>query len=882
MQVWLYQLFCCVLLLGMFGCGGEDAQVKSTKATASDGTTLELTLLRSSDSASTQIVSTVAPGRLVATLENAAGAPLVNYLVTFSTALAILSPTNGQVLTNSAGEASVTLLAGASAGAGTVTATVTVELNGSVSGNEVLSATLNFQVDEAGGQQQASELRIGNGSGTSFVEGVLSVGSTTVGLNQTLNITATLVDSAGDLYDEPVTVAFNSICLQQEVATLDESIETVAGIAVSRYTATDCFEQDIITASAVVEGRTLRASVTIDILATSRLKQGSRVSMALTSLDSSSNTIRIDAPGSLVATVVDGNGQPVVGAIARFATDLGTINPSSGSVLTNANGQASVELLAGSVTGAGSVTVTVNGLISSLLNFSVAPAEILLGSGNGVGFIQGDLAINVNPLSAGGTTTVTASVVSSDFSLFTLPVDVSFISGCVTDDKASLDAVVTTVNGVAQATYRAQGCVGNDTIDAQVTLGGTHFSASRALEVLADVAGSIEFVTASPNSIALVGTGGQGLAETATVSFRVKGSQGLPLANQTVNFGLTTAVGGIQLSPSSAVSDAEGLVSTVVQSGSVAVSVGVIATVNATSIKTQSDLLSISTGVPDQDSMTLSASTLAPEALNYVGETITLSAFLGDAFNNPVPDGTAVTFTTEGGSIVGSCTTAAGSCSSTWTSQQPIPGDGLVTILATAIGNESFADENGNGVFDDGDTFSDLSEAFRDDNFDGVRDAVEPYVDFNLNASFDAADGLYSGILCNHSTLCSSTTNVSVRAQRQIVMSGSRAHFILNDGTTIYNSCNNLAFNVATTDLNLSITVQDVNGNSMPEGSTVTFATENGELLGIEEATIPNTLNPMTYQLRLTTDGDASTDVFAVTVQTPKEEETVCSIFISD
>ena len=117
-----------------------------------------------------------------------------------------------------------------------------------------------------------------------------------------------------------------------------------------------------------------------------------------------------------------------------------------------------------------------------------------------------------------------------------------------------------------------------------------------------------------------------------------------------------------------------------------------------------------------------------------------LTARLADHFRNPVPDGTVVNFTTEGGSIVASCQTTPGACSSTMTSQAPrLATDNRVTVLAYAVGEESFIDLNGNGVadlvpnemLDINGKSTDMPEAFRDDNENGVRDATETFIDFN-------------------------------------------------------------------------------------------------------------------------------------------------------
>ena len=152
-------------------------------------------------------------------------------------------------------------------------------------------------------------------------------------------------------------------------------------------------------------------------------------------------------------------------------------------------------------------------------------------------------------------------------------------------------------------------------------------------------------------------------------------TNGNPVNNQEVDFALSTQTGGITLIPSRASTNNLGLVQTVVNSGTVSTTVRVEATVvdSEPTISSQSSVLVVSTGIPDQDSFSLSADVLNPEGWNRDGTEVQVTARLADAFNNPVPDGTAVSFTTEGGAIDPSCVTTNGGCTVTWRSQQPRP-----------------------------------------------------------------------------------------------------------------------------------------------------------------------------------------------------------------
>jgi hypothetical protein len=229
--------------------------------------------------------------------------------------------------------------------------------------------------------------------------------------------------------------------------------------------------------------------------------------------------------------------------------------------------------------------------------------------------------------------------------------------------------------------------------------------------------GSISFVSATPPNIALKGTGGEGRSEASVVVFKVLDIYGNPI-QRLVNFSLPlhTTFGGLYLSTLSANSDpASGEVQTTVNAGTESTPIRVTATIDGTTIATVSDVLVVSTGIPDQNSFSISASTFNIEGLNYDGVTSDITVRLADHFNNWVPDGTAVGFRTTGGSIPASCVTTNGACTVQLTSQNPRSGPALApvnfraVILAYALGEESFSDLNNNGRYDPGEPFTIVS-----------------------------------------------------------------------------------------------------------------------------------------------------------------------------
>ncbi|MDD2539835.1 MAG: Ig-like domain-containing protein [Desulfuromonadaceae bacterium] len=551
---------------------------------------------------------------------------------------------------------------------------------------------------------------------------------------------------------------------------------------------------------------------------------------------------------SVSATFTKSDGTPASGINVNFSTTLGSITPASGIVATNASGIATVQLTAGTISGQGQVTASAtidNKQITKTGLFSVSLPSLKLSA----------ISLGLSNLSYGGSTSVSVTVTDASGATYTgQEVDVTFSSTQAASGKAAITSPVRTVNGVATVTYQAITATGNDTITATIT--GDSKTATINISPLA--ASSISFVSASPKNIGLKGMGGTGVQETSLVTFRVFDTAGQPKPNQQVDFALNTTVGGLSISSASGSTAADGTVSTIVQSGIIATSVRVTATLRNISptIATQSDQLVVSTGVPAQDGLSVAIETLNPESLNTDGVVDKVTARLSDHFHNPVPDGTAVYFTTSGGSIQPSCTTTAGACTVNWTSQNPRPLNGRARILAYAVGEEAFLDLNGNGLADAGE-FSDDSEAFRDDNENGLKDASETYIDFNSDGLFNGPDGKYNGVL-QGAAYVGAPKSKHVFSNSTLVMASSAAKITGTCSTNIplgsYISC--------------SVTVSDLNGNTMPAATTVDFKLTT--LISGKSGTVSTTLVMPTYDKYTFPNTTANSGViFPITISDP-------------
>ena len=560
------------------------------------------------------------------------------------------------------------------------------------------------------------------------------------------------------------------------------------------------------------------------------------------------------------ATVKDAAGIAVPNAVVTYVlanASMGTITPSSGTALTNSAGVATITIAGGAI--AGATTITANAMVGSSavtgsIGLSVGVASVTISTPV--------FGVGSTPLSAFGTTSITVTVSSGGVPV-TSAQTVTFSSPCASSGKAVLSTIATTVNGVAIGSYRDNGCAGSDIVTTSVS-GAT--SSSATLTVIAPTTGSIQYISSLPANISLKGTGG---TEVSQVTFKVLDTGGFPVSGKAVTFGLSTTVGGIFLTPNTGVapyaigtatSDANGLVVTNVNAGTVSTPVRVTATTFGTGgviLTTQSSQLTITTGIPDQFGISLVATTHNIEGLNYDGTTSVLTTRLADHFKNPVPDGTGVVFTAEAGTVVGSCTTTGGACSATYISSGTRPFNGRATVLTYAVGEETFTDLNGNGwadltptseMIDPNGNPTDLPEAFVDYNENGVYDpATEPFIDFNQNFSYDPKDGKFNGILCDDITAgrssagtCSTTHTLHVRDSQVMILSSSYANITINGGAPItIPACSVVNGDVPTT---FAVTVVDVNGNAMPAGSTIAFSSTNGTITSAASLIQPDTI----------------------------------------
>jgi len=578
------------------------------------------------------------------------------------------------------------------------------------------------------------------------------------------------------------------------------------------------------------------------------------------------NVVDADASNALFSTPTT-----VSFASACATSGLATIGASA----VSSNGVATVSYAATSCSGSDTIVATLESGATAVVTISIS--SLALGSGFAGTFNLGALITTTDgaDLSYGGDAAVTVNIVdSADNALFTAgSVNVSFTSNCVENGLATIDSSVNTSNGTATVAYSASTCEGTDTITATLSDGT---SATAIINIAGQILGSLEFVSASHSTIALSGSGSSSNPEVSNITFILRDNTGAAIQGETVSYSLSTEVGGISLSSDTSVTNGDGTTSVTLNSGGVNISVSITASVtddDDNTIITTSNPIAIVGGLPDQDSFSISVERFNPRGWDQDGVTSGITIRASDRFNNPAPDSTQISFVTNGGSIVGSCSLAGGECSVQWSSQNPRPASGLVRILARTTGEESFTDQNSNGQYDVGEPVStNFGEAFLDINDDGLRTDDEFFSDFNDNKVFDVAgSALFQGTSCSAAAEAAGhcTNLIDVRENTTICMSTDDV-FLTTDA--VDNEVNVSAGSAA-----IQLTFRDAHGLTPPVGTTFTTEIEDGEILFGGDFTVTNSCSTEGYTTDIVVgaDEDLATDFGMLAVEIAQANGTI-------
>ena len=536
-------------------------------------------------------------------------------------------------------------------------------------------------------------------------------------------------------------------------------------------------------------------------------------------------TRSVSAAGFVTAVVIvtGADGLVIAGAKVTFDADTALLKISpANSVLTDSTGAAKVQVSAASLNAAGAGTLgavaTVGASsLSANFDFQLSPVNLNLSS----------MIFGVGALPAFGNQSVSVQANINGEVSATTPVRVTFSASCGTVAPVS---VTTDSTGRAATTYTADSpfCAGKN-VTVSATSAGANSSVSGVFAVDSIKATNLQFIGASPTLIYLAGSGASTQSQ---VVFKVVDSTGNAVQNQKVNLGLGNVAAANNISIDSIGSsagvtkttDALGLVSVVVFSGDVPTSVTVTASLDAplASIKSTSNILTIASGIPVQKASSLAIGKFSIEGFSTDGVTSPVTFSLADRQGNPVPDGTAVNFVAESGVMLPArCIVVGGTsqCVSQIRTSGVRPSNGRISILAYTSGEEDFQDLNSNNKYDLGEPFTDLGNAFRDDD-ESLNYSVGEFSVPRVGSVACTKATFGSEILVNSKAgSCDGVWGANeVRREAVIVFATSEANISVVSRVNPF----------------ITVKISDLNGNSMPVGTTITSL----KLSGSDQCTI--------------------------------------------
>ncbi|WP_151801583.1 CARDB domain-containing protein [Acinetobacter guillouiae] len=420
--------------------------------------------------------------------------------------------------------------------------------------------------------------------------------------------------------------------------------------------------------------------------------------------------------------VTDKAGNAISGAIVTFSGTGVVFGTTNGAVLTNADGEASISVKPESlnINGAYQISATTeyNGTsaASQAKSFTLQAANIVL-----VG-----MAAAASNLESGASTNITLKTQDANTKVNQNNVTVNFSASCGTFEPA---IVASSNQGDVTTSYKAIGtdgklCEGKHTIIAS----GSNIPESKVeVSIAATEANSLVYTTTNAVNLGIKNSGS---AASGQIEFTLY-ANGTPAANKDVNIELVRAPEDLSFislgnrAIKTVKSDPNGKVVVTLYPGNKPGPVEIKATlVSNNTVTALSKNIAVSTGRVTQNSLSLSVSKNSLQ--NAIdGDAATITARMVDRTGNPVPDGTVISFVSEGGKVEPNCSSIKGECSVVLSTQNPRPLnnniavlDNRVTVLAYVEGDKSFTDIDGDNLYTKGvdKLISNIGSFFRDDN----------------------------------------------------------------------------------------------------------------------------------------------------------------------
>lgn len=377
--------------------------------------------------------------------------PVSDVSITLSSDVSDVTPPNGSALTDADGIARFTLSFSGTVGAGQLTATYTAD-EGAVTESVFIEA---FQIADS--LILSLQTVDPDGEATRFLSA-----------NEPMTVIATLSDTAGETLTPvggEIVAAVSTIGLLSPDT--GSTLSDDQGNAVFTLSADGVSGAGIITVTySPVNGPSLERSAGIEVLSTSATHGLSLQTLSPTGAES--NTITSDDPLTAIVTLTAITDDAIISdQIVTLASDIGLVIPSSGTLLTDASGQAEFELAFASTVGAGTVTASFTNnqnTITASKNLEATAAEIDQSLSITLRNSNGDIA---NTLSEESPLTVQVAI--TDKQGQTLDIDDATIS--LSSDIADVfpsGSKSLTNDGVANFELLFNGTVGAGTVTANL------------------------------------------------------------------------------------------------------------------------------------------------------------------------------------------------------------------------------------------------------------------------------------------------------------------------------------------------------------------------------------------------------------------------------
>jgi hypothetical protein len=555
---------------------------------------------------------------------------------------------------------------------------------------------------------------VGTSGSSTAVSLIFSLSATNIANDgsQTVTATAVALDANNNTVPNvPVTITADS-----GVVTPGGAVTNTAGILMATV---GIGAKTTGTINLTASSGALNKTAALTLVSASSSAGAPKVTVAL--LPAGTTTVTSASPITVTATVTDTTGNPVAGSVVAFKTSLGLGSFSAASALTNASGVATVTVSPASSSVSGADTIVASTTVGSTAVSGSIGFSLVASSASISGFVSATGAAPGQALSAYGQTVLTVSLAGVSAAT---PVTVNINSSCVALGKAKISpASFSATSSPVVFTYQDTGGCGStlpsDSLTASIS--GTAAQKSQPLYLSSPAANNIVFVSATPSTIYLQGTG---LTTSSQVIFQVNDAANNPLPNQSVTLALSTSAGGLSLTGQSPqTSNSAGQVSILVNSGTIPTPARVVASLPS-GISTVSSNLAVAVGLPSQLNFSLSQATINIEGMSRDGTLNSYTVIASDRLGNPVPDNTAINFISEGGQVQAIAYTATvnglSRAAAQFQSSAPRPPDGRITVLAYGQGEKSFVDANGDNVYASSEFFQDLGNPYLDTLYNGT------------------------------------------------------------------------------------------------------------------------------------------------------------------